>query len=62
MESARDEEEEEQEDEYEEGSSTGKRRSLGEGDRTPRKRRKVDVSNASIHSRIQETHATVAET
>lgn len=52
MESARDEEEEEQEDEYEEGSSTGKRRSLGEGDRTPRKRRKVDVSNASIHCRI----------
>ncbi|KAI0687122.1 CDC45-like protein [Cytidiella melzeri] len=37
-----DEEEEEPEDEYEEGSSTGKRRSLGEGDRLSKKKRKTD--------------------
>ncbi|KAI0093556.1 CDC45-like protein [Irpex rosettiformis] len=34
--------EDEEDDEYEQGSSTGKRRSLGEGDRGPRKRRKPD--------------------
>lgn len=38
------EEEDQEEDEYEVGSSTGKRKSLGEGDRTPKKRRKTDVS------------------
>ncbi|TCD66689.1 hypothetical protein EIP91_001043 [Steccherinum ochraceum] len=39
-----DEEPEEEEDEYEEGTSSGKRRSLGEGRASP-KRRKVDRSN-----------------
>ena len=42
-------EEQEEEDEYEEGSSTGKRRSLG-GDSTPKKRRRVDVSKQQLYS------------
>ncbi|KAI0341751.1 CDC45-like protein [Trametopsis cervina] len=40
-----DEDEEDEEDpvdDYGEGSSTGKRRSLGEGDRSPKKRRKIE--------------------
>lgn len=44
LESDRDEEDEE--DDYEEGSSSGKRRSIGSNG-TPKKRRKVEVSEQS---------------